>query len=109
MEADQTRTSCTLDVSGRLARLAEFDEFFAASVTGTQRAGPTRLRLELRPDRQAGQQAGALAAAETACCSFFSFALTATAGRLVLDVTVTPPNQDALDRMAARVHAAAPA
>jgi hypothetical protein len=97
--------SCTLDGAGRQARAAEFDEFFATAVLGIDQPERTTIRLELRPDEQAGQAAGRLAAAETACCSFFTFTLAATAGRLVLEVTVPPGREDALDSMAARAAA----
>ena len=100
---------CTLDPAGRLARAAEFDEFFASAVTTSQRTGATRLRLELTADERSGQRAGELAAAETACCSFFTFTLTASAGQLALEVTVPPAHRAALDLLAARAAAAQPA
>jgi hypothetical protein len=100
---------CTLDAAGRLARAAEFDEFFASALTGSRRTDATRLRLELAADEQTGRRAGGLAAAETACCSFFTFTLTASAGQLALEVTVPPAHQGALDLLAARAATARPA
>jgi len=99
--------SCTLDASGRATRTAELAAFFATAVTGTERPEPGRLRLQLRPGPQAGQQAGALAAAESQCCSFFTFTLTATAGRLTLDIAAPPARAGALDALAA--HGGSPA
>ena len=100
---------CTLDVTGRQARVAAFAQFAATAVTGIRRPESTRLQLELRPDERAGRVAGGLAAAETACCSFFSFTLAATAGLLVLEVTVPAGREDALDTLASRMTAASPA
>jgi hypothetical protein len=53
---------------------------------------------------QAGRVAQ-LAATETACCSFFTFTLTATAGSLVLDVAVPAAQLPVLDALAARAAA----
>jgi hypothetical protein len=89
--------SCTLDPDGRLTRAGEFSRFFADVVLHAERPDPATLILRLRPDHQAGQVAGGLAAAETACCSFFRFVLTATAGCLSLEVTVPPDRAAALD------------
>ncbi len=93
--------SCTLDAAGLQARTAEFGDFFATEVTGIERPEPATLRMELRPGERAGQTAGQLAAAETTCCSFFSFTLVATAGQLLLEVRVPPSHIQALDGMAA--------
>jgi hypothetical protein len=92
--------SCTLDAAGRLTRTQEFGRFFAAAVLSADRPDPATLILRLRPEQHAGQVAGGLAAAETACCSFFRFVLTATAGSLTLDVTVPPDHAAALDGLA---------
>ncbi len=73
--------TCTLPPAERPQRAAEFGELFAAAVRGIDRVGPTRLRLDLRPGQQAAARAAVLAAAETGCCSFFTFVITVTAGR----------------------------
>jgi hypothetical protein len=96
---------CTLPTAERPLRAAEFDELFAAAVRGIDRAGPTRLRLDLRPSRPLAARAAGLMLAETECCSFFTFALTAAGDRLTLDVTVPGSHAGVLDGLAARVAA----
>ena len=97
--------ACTLPASERPRRAAEFDGLFAGAVRGIERAGPTRLRLDLQPGPQTAAQVAELAAAETGCCSFFTFTITVAAGRLVLDIAVPEPHTGTLDLLAA--HAAA--
>ena len=96
---------CTLPATERSPRAAEFDELFAVAMHGIERAGPTRLRLELRPSRPFAAQAAGLMLAETQCCSFFTFALTATGDRLTLDITVPGSHAAVLDALAARAAA----
>jgi hypothetical protein len=98
--------ACTLPTSQRPLRVAEFDGLFTEAVRGIERVGPTRLRLELQPSPQAAGRAATLAAAETECCSFFTFALTMTGGRLVLEVSVPPPQAGVLDALGDRAAAA---
>ena len=92
--------ACSLPASGRQARTAEFGELFGETVLHVERPEPTRLRLHLRPDPKSAARAATLAAAETECCSFFTFTLTATAGSLVLDVTVPVAQLTLLDAVA---------
>jgi hypothetical protein len=73
--------SCTLPAARLPLRVAEFDALFAEAVQGIERVGPERLRLELLPSPRAAGRAAELAAAETQCCSFFTFTLTATGRR----------------------------
>jgi hypothetical protein len=94
--------ACTLPTAQRPLRRVEFDEFFAAAVRGVDRTGPGRVRLELTPDQVVAGQAAELLVRETECCSFFTFTLTATGGRLSLDIDVPPEHVDMLDAMAAR-------
>jgi hypothetical protein len=98
--------SCTLSTAGRRLRQAEFGELFAETVAAIERPEPTRLRLHLQPGPQVAARAAGLAAAETACCSFFTFALTAAAGSLVLDVTVPVAQLPVLDALTERATAA---
>ncbi|HUZ24900.1 MAG TPA: hypothetical protein VMV07_14175, partial [Streptosporangiaceae bacterium] len=86
--------------SARARRAAEFDALFAAAVRGVDRVEPTRLRLELRPGRRVAGQAAELMVAETGCCSFFAFALTAIDGRLALEAVVPPAQIAVLDALA---------
>ena len=99
--------ACTLPTSERPLRAADFDAVFAATVRGLDHVEPTRLRLDLEPSPQAAARAAELAAAETGCCSFFTFALTITAGALTLDVTVPQQYAPVLAALAGRAGTAA--
>jgi hypothetical protein len=96
---------CTLSDAARLARAAEFSQLFSETVRHIERPERTRLRLELEPGPASAGRVAELAAAETACCSFFTFTLTATAGRLVLDVAVPAAQLAVLDALAGRAAA----
>jgi hypothetical protein len=98
--------ACTLPTAERPLRVAAFDELFAEAVRGVERAGPGQLRLDLRAGPQVAGRAAELAAAETGCCSFFTFTLTVTGGGLVLEVTVPEGRVAVLDALAGRVAAA---
>ncbi|MGH3762454.1 hypothetical protein [Actinophytocola sp.] len=92
--------SCTLPTVERPLRVAEFDELLATAVRRVARPEPGRLSLELEPTPEVAATAAGLAARETACCSFFTFALTAAAGRLELAITVGPEHHHVLDGIA---------
>jgi hypothetical protein len=49
--------ACTLPASERPRRAAAFDGLFTEAVRGIERAGPTRLRLDLQPSPQAAARA----------------------------------------------------
>ena len=70
---------------------------------GVERVEPARLRLDLRASPQVAGRAAELVTAETACCSFFTFTLTASDGRLVLDIAVPATHVDVLDALAVTV------
>ncbi len=53
----------------------------------------------LPPRPELAAEAADLVVRETQCCSFFTFALTATGGRLHLDVTVPESQTPVLDAM----------
>jgi hypothetical protein len=72
------------------------------------RAEPTRLRCELEPTESAAAMAAGWAIRETGCCSFFTFTLTATGGRLTWEVSVPSGHVEVLDALARRATAAAP-
>jgi hypothetical protein len=95
--------SCTLPTEQRPVRVAEFDRFFATAVRAVDRSAPTRLKLDLEPSPDVAAGAARLVARETACCSFFTFALIATGGKLQLDVYVPVDHVDVLDALATRV------
>lgn len=114
MELSETGTAatwapeaCTLPAAERSRRAAEFDGLFAGAVRGIERAEPARLRLDLQPGPQTAARAAELAAAETGCCSFFTFTITVAAGRLLLDITVPAAHAGTLDLLADRAAAAA--
>jgi hypothetical protein len=99
--------SCTLSAARLPLRVAEFDALFAGAVRGIERAGPTRLRLELGATPQNARRAAELAVAETECCSFFTFTLTATGGGLALEASVPTGHIGVLDGLADLAAAAA--
>ncbi len=94
-------TACTLPTAERPLRVTEFDELFGAAVRVERRAA-TRLRLVLEPTPEVAARCAVLAVRETGCCSFFTFALTATGGELWLEITVPEPHVGVLDGMRAR-------
>ncbi len=98
--------ACTLPAAQRPLRAAEFDGLFTEAVGGIERVGPTRLRLELQARPQVAGRAAELVTAETECCSFFTFALTATGGRLDLEVSVPASHIGVLDGLAGQAAAA---
>ena len=98
--------ACTLSPADRAGRVAEFAGLFGSAVRGAARRGPTRLHLDLEPSPEAAARAAGLAAAETQCCSFFTFTLTVADGTLSLDVTVPDSQVPVLDALADRALAA---
>jgi hypothetical protein len=60
------------------------------------------LRLELEPGPGPARRTAELISAETECCSFFTFTLTAAAGSLVLQIAVPPAQVAVLDALAER-------
>ncbi len=94
--------TCTLSDTARLARAAEFSQLFAETVRRVERPAATRLQLELEPGPGPAGRTAELISAETECCSFFTFTLTATAGSLVLQVAVPPAQVAVLDALAER-------
>ena len=98
--------ACTLPTVEQPLRVAAFDRLFSGVVRGAERTAPTRLHLDLRPDPRAAGRAAELAAAETSCCSFFTFTLTVTSGSLGLDIEVPDSYVSVLDALAERASAA---
>jgi hypothetical protein len=94
---------CTLPTAEQPLRLAEFDEVFGRAVRGAEWAGKSRLRLDLHPVPGIAGRVADLAAAETGCCSFFTFTLTIADGTLLLEVSVPPTHAGVLDALGARV------
>ena len=98
--------ACTLPTVAQPLRAAQFDQLFAGTLRGMERPQPTRLRLDLQPSPQVAGRAAELAAAETECCAFFTFTLTAAGGVLTLDITVPRTQTAVLDALAGRASAA---
>jgi hypothetical protein len=93
--------ACTLPTTERPLRLAEFDQLFQQSVRSVTSDGlRTTLRLVDEPGLRPRVQD--LLDRESACCSFFDFALTEEDADLVLDVSVPPPRRDILHALTAR-------
>jgi hypothetical protein len=101
--------ACTLPTARRPLRLAEFDDLFATSVLSVDRVEPLRVRLDLRPDPDVAAQAADLVVRETHCCSFFTFTLAATGGRLSLEIAVPAEHGEVLEAMATRAQQVAAA
>jgi hypothetical protein len=99
--------ACTLPTAERPLRVAEFDALFAEAVRSVERVEPGRVRLGLEATPHTAGRAAELVAAETGCCSFFTFTLTATGGQLWLEVTVPAAHIEVLDALSARATDAA--
>jgi hypothetical protein len=97
---------CTLPTAERPMRAADFSDLFSDAVLKVDRPESGRLRLALRPGRETAGRAAALTAAETECCSFFTFTLTVENDSLSLDISVPPSRTEILDALADRAAAA---
>ena len=101
--------ACTLPAAQQPLRLAEFDDLFAASVRDSRRLTPTHLRLNLHGPQGLKAKVEDLAARESDCCSFFTFAVTALAeGMVQFDIEVPAAQTDVLDTLAERATTIAP-
>jgi hypothetical protein len=102
--------ACTLPTVQRPLRLAEFDDLFAAAVRAVDRATPMHTRLRLSGAIGLDATVRDLTARETACCSFFDFAITpgtaADGEALVLDVRVPAQYADVLAALSTRASSA---
>jgi hypothetical protein len=104
---DWAPSDCSLPTAERPLRAAEFGELFRGSVLAADRPESTRLRLTLRPGARLAGSAAELAAAETACCSFFTFTLTVANDSLLMDISVPAARTAVLDALASRAAATA--
>lgn len=95
-DVTQVPEACTLPTLQRPLRIAEFDRLFSAA-TAAERLNPEQARIVLPASPEVAVQAADLVVRETRCCSFFTFSLTATGGRLHLDVTVPQSQAAVLD------------
>lgn len=100
--SESAPSACTLPTVDRPLRLAEFDGLFATGVRSVERPDRHSLRLELAPDPAVAARAADLVVREGECCSFFTFTLTVTGGRVWLGVAVPGRQVEVLDAIAAR-------
>src|SRR4051794_21493202 len=91
--------ACTLPTSERPLRLAEFDALFATAARSVSRAD-NGVRIHLVGSNGLREQVRDLAERETACCSFFTFAIEGREDDLVLDISVPVERRDILDALA---------
>lgn len=95
--------ACTLPTAERPLRMAEFDELFASTLRSTQRVDDTHVRLLLAGDDELAQRVLRLAAAESTCCSFFTFKVTPSGNGLVrFDIEVPSEHADVLAGLLSR-------
>src|SRR4051794_38619094 len=95
------RASCTLPNPERPLRMAEFDDLFAAHLVSVEADGVHAL-LVLRGKRALGDRVRALAANESECCSFFTFAVEGQGDHVHLGITVPPAYVDVLAALVRR-------
>lgn len=105
MADDWVPAACTLPTVEQPLRRDEFDDLFAHDVLSVTRQSPQLIRLELRADPEAAARAAGLAAKETGCCSFFTFSLTLSDGRVSLSVSTEPAHEAVLAALGARAEA----
>ncbi len=97
---------CTLDARDMPARSEAFRTLFATALKRRSSA-PGRVEWTLAWSPQVESDARALAAAESGCCSFFSFDLERSGTELRWTARTPPGREDALhllDRIAAEAH-----
>ncbi|MEV7915147.1 MULTISPECIES: hypothetical protein [Streptomyces] len=96
--------SCTLPTEEQPLRVAEWDALFAERLTALSRPSVLRLRLDLAGGPGVAERVRELASRESACCSFFTFAVSAATGedRVHLDVSVDRAHASVLEALAAR-------
>ena len=99
--------ACTLPTTDRPLRLAEWDGLFTDAATRVRRTERLRATIELRPDARLAARAADLSVRETQCCSFFTFAVTASGGTVGLDIAVPAQHAQVLDALARHAESAA--
>ncbi|HET7277721.1 MAG TPA: hypothetical protein VFJ22_06545 [Dermatophilaceae bacterium] len=114
--------ACTLPTVERPVRAAEFDTLFEEVVEEVIQVDDTHLVVRLAGGPEVAARASALAAKETACCSFFSFRVVEETegeagtrpgqqagngafGHVRLEVDVPPERAAVLSGLAARAEA----
>jgi hypothetical protein len=103
---DWVPSSCSLPTEDRPLRVAEFDALFAAHLRDVSRISDTAVELVLVGGDPVADTARDLADQETACCSFFTFAVRAEGQTVRVRVDVPPNQADVLTALADRAVAA---
>jgi hypothetical protein len=104
--------ACTLPTSEQPLRVAEFDDLFGTALHAVERSpgDASRARVLLAGDEGLRERVQRLADAETSCCSFFAFTVTALAGdgeaTVALDVEVPAARADVLAALLQRAERA---
>ena len=96
-----TTDACSMPTAERPLRLAEFEALFAASVRNVTR-DEHGVRLHLEGDSGLRGRVRDLAERETACCSFFTFAIEGSNDKVVVDISVPESRREILDALADR-------
>lgn len=99
---DWVPAACTLPTVEQPLRRAEFDALFSQDVIDIAQASPQQVTLTLRAEPEVAARAAKLAAAETGCCSFFTFGFTITDGRVDMVISAASPHEDVLAALATR-------
>lgn len=99
---DWAPAACTLPTADRPVRSAEFDELFRA-LSAVDRRGRTALRFLVDGTAFAADAVTDLAARESQCCSFFTFAVASAGGVVTMDVSIVADGHaGVLDALPAR-------
>ncbi len=97
--------ACTLPTVEQPLRRQEFEDLFAEDVISVDQPSPRLVRLELRSDPATAARAARLAGMETGCCSFFTFEMTITDGRVSMAVSTAAGHESVLAALGARAQA----
>ncbi|MDH2416492.1 hypothetical protein [Nocardioides sp. CER19] len=101
MEDVMTTEACTLPTAERPLRLAEFDALFASSARSVVRRD-LEVQIHLTGAEGLLESARDLAERETACCSFFTFAVEGTDDDFTMSISAPRERRDILDALATR-------
>ncbi len=105
VDEDWVPDACTLPTVEQPLRRQEFDDLFAEDVIGVDQTSPRLVRLALRADPATAARAARLAGMETGCCSFFTFELTITEGRVSMAISTEARQESVLAALGARAQA----
>lgn len=102
LNAEWVPTACSLPTAEAPVRVAEFDDLFREVVVEVEHPSSGELHLKLRATPDNAARAARLAAMETGCCAFFTFALTIADDELDLSVTTGPAHERVLAALGTR-------